>query len=256
MMHSFDGPSLMRRLVAAGAFVALTVPTVYAQQATPLPEALPMTSAPASEQQLPQLNLQASASMELSQDTVLITLSTEINADKQADASAQLNSVLAEAVRRTEGVPNIHVQTSGYSVWPVTNSKGKIQSWLARGEVILTSKDFAAASALASKLADKVGISQISFAISREALDAAESALLKDAARAFSDRAQAAALAFGHQSYQVQRLELTGGGPGMSFPRPMMTKGSMSSASGYADAPLQSGEVTVTLSVSGTIVLH
>src|SRR5690606_37392081 len=139
-------------------------------------------------------------------------------------------------------------------VWPDTDDKGKIQNWRARGEIVLESKDFAAASALASKLADKVAISQISFSLSREAREAAEKKLLSQAADAFLARAQAAAQAFGYSSYRVQQLELSGGGSAAPVPRPMaaMAKSSLASGSaGYTDAPLQAGQVTVTLAVSG-----
>src|SRR3546814_18486745 len=56
--------------------------------------------------------------------------------------------------------------------------------WRGRGEITLESKDFAAASALASKLADKTAIAQISFLLSREAREAEERKMLSQAAQA------------------------------------------------------------------------
>nr|WP_094819882.1 SIMPL domain-containing protein [Bordetella genomosp. 4] len=257
MMHSFRVPSLNRLAAACCAAFALTVaPFAHAQQ----PPAPPRAPAPAvhPDERVPELTLQASASADVQQDTVRITLAAEFDADSQTKATTQLSTVLDEAVKRTEGAKGIQVHTSGYNVWPNTDEKGKIQNWRARGEIVLESKDFAAASALASKLSDKVAISQISFSLSREAREAAEKKLLGQAADAFLARAQAAAQAFGYSSYRVQQLELSGGGSPVPVPRPMgaMAKSSLSSAAGYADAPLEAGQVTVTLSVNGTVALQ
>src|SRR5690606_2274474 len=108
--------------------------------------------------------------------------------------------------------------------------KGKTENRRARGEITLESKDFAAASALATQLSDKAAISQISCSLSREARQAAEEKLLKQAADAFRARAQAAATAFGFGAYHVKDLELSGGGSAVPAPRPMaaMAKGSQS----------------------------
>src|SRR3546814_20902751 len=106
--------------------------------------------------------------------------------------------------------------------------------WRGRGEITLESKDFAAASALASKLADKTAIAQISFLLSREAREAEERKLLRPAAQAFRDRALAAATAFGCSGYRVRNLELSRGGSHTPVPPPrqltLMAKSSRAEA--------------------------
>lgn len=258
MMHSFRVSSLNCVAAACCAVFALAAPLTYAQQPESSTAPRPVTTTEESRKQPPELSLQASAFIEVPQDLVRITLATEFDADTQSKAMTDLSAILDEAVKRTDGAKGIQVQTSGYNIWPNTDKKGKIQNWRARGEIVLESKDFAAASALASKLSDKIAISQIGFALSRGALDAAESKLLKQAADAFSNRAQAATTAFGYSSYRVLQLDLGGGGPEMSYSPPMrgMAKSSLSSASGYSDAPLEAGLVTVTLSVNGKVALH
>ena len=96
-------------------------------------------------------------------------------------------------VKRARDTKGVEVRTGNYNVWPNTGSKGKIAGWRGQGEVILESKDFEAAAALASKLSDKTAISSISFSLSRAAREAEERKLLKEAAQAFKDRALAAA---------------------------------------------------------------
>ena len=261
MMHSSRVPSLNRIAAACCALFALAAaPLAHAQPQPPAPPRPVAHVSPTEhpEERLPELTLQASASADVQQDTVRITLAAEFDAESQAKATTDLSAVLDEAVKRAQGAKGISVHTSGYNIWPNTNDKGKIQNWRARGEIVLESKDFAATSALASKLSDKVAISQISFSLSREAREAAEKKLLTQAADAFLARAQAAAKAFGYSSYRVQQLELSGGGSAVPVPRPMMAmaKGRMGGAEAFADAPLEANQVTVTLSVSGTVSLQ
>ena len=79
-------------------------------------------------------------------------------------------------VKRARDTKGVEVRTGNYNVWPNTGSKGKIAGWRGQGEVILESKDFEAAAALASKLSDKTAISSISFSLSRAAREAEERA--------------------------------------------------------------------------------
>ncbi|HYG44799.1 MAG TPA: SIMPL domain-containing protein [Bordetella sp.] len=252
-MHSHPVLSLNRIAAACCAALALAaVQPALAQQSPP--------TAPQSEDagtRAPELTLQASASSDVQQDTVRITLATELEAASQAAAGKALTTALDDAVKRAQGTKGVEVRTGGYNVWPNTNEKGKIQNWRARGEITLESKDFATASALASKLSDKTAIAQINFLLSREAREAEERKLLSQAADAFRERAVAAATAFGFSGYRVRSLELSGGGSAVPVPRPMgaqmMAKSSMAES---ADVPLEAGKVTVSISVNGTVALH
>ena len=122
-------------------------------------------------------------------------------------------------VKRARDTKGVEVRTGNYNVWPNTGSKGKIAGWRGQGEVILESKDFEAAAALASKLSDKTAISSISFSLSRCARGRGAQAAQGSGA-SLQDRALAAANAFGFSGYRLSKLELGGsGGPG---PMPRM----------------------------------
>ncbi|WP_144640743.1 SIMPL domain-containing protein [Bordetella genomosp. 13] len=204
----------------------------------------------------PRMTLQASASTEVMQDTVRISLSAEVDGPDQPTAGQRLTKALEDAVKRAKGTEGVDVRTGGFNVWPNTDNKGKVTSWRGQGEIVLQSKDFAKASALASKLSDKTAISNIGFMLSREAREAEERKLLTQAAQAFRERAVAASGAFGFSGYRIVRLDLDGAGaaqPMARAPAPMMmAKG----ADARADVPLEAGEVTVTVSVTGTISLQ
>ena len=235
--------------------------TVAALSAAPLAHAQALAPAAATEtsaSRAPELTLQAMASSEVKQDTVRISLSAEVEAPDQPAAGKKLTAMLDDVVKRARDVKGVEVRTGGYNVWPNTSSKGKIGSWRGQGEVILESKDFEAAAALASKLSDKTAISNISFLLSREAREAEERKLLKEAAQAFKDRALAAANAFGFSGYRLSKLELGGSGGPVPMPRMMgaMAKDASGGAGFSADVPLEAGDVTVSVAVNGTIVLQ
>ncbi|GFN27956.1 hypothetical protein ADE_36540 [Achromobacter denitrificans] len=246
--------SLTRLGAACAAVAALAVAQpVYAQTQAPAP------AAEASASRAPELTLQATASSEVKQDTVRISLSAEVEAPDQPTAGKKLTAALDDVVKRARDVKGVEVRTGGYNVWPNTSSKGKIASWRGQGEVILESKDFEAAAALASKLSDKTAISNIGFLLSREAREAEERKLLKEAAQAFKDRALAAANAFGFSGYRLSKLELGGSGGSGPMPMPRMMGAAMAkdASAGYSpDVPLEAGDVTVSIAVNGTIALQ
>jgi len=245
----------LTKLGAACAAVAAiaAVQPVYAQTPATAPAATESST-----NRSPEMTLQATASSEVKQDTVRISLSAEVEAPDQPAAGKKLTAALDDAIKRARDTKGVEVRTGGYNVWPNTNSKGKIGSWRGQGEIVLESKDFEAAAALASKLSDKTAISNISFSLSREAREAEERKLLKEAAQAFKDRALAAANAFRFSGYRLSKLELGGSGGPMPMPRMMGAAAMAKDASGgYSpDVPLEAGDVTVSIAVNGTIVLQ
>lgn len=202
----------------------------------------------------PQMTLQANAYEELKQDTVVITISAEVETPDQASAGKKLNALLDDLMKRAKGKPEVTARTGNYRVWPNNNGKGKVVNWHGEGSIVLESMDFAAASALAGDLGDKSAISNIAFTLSRKGREAAERRLLNQAAQAFRERALAAASAFGFSGYRIQKLEL--GGAGAMPPRPYMAMAKGAMAEARADVPLVPDMITVSVDVTGTIVLQ
>lgn len=214
-------------------------------------------AAPEAEPPGTRMTLQATASSEVVLDTVRITLAAEIQAADQATTSQQLAAALDAAAKQARGATGITMHTGNYGVWPNRDNQGKINGWHGRGEIVLESKDFAAASALASRMGDRVAIANIAFSLSNEARAAEERKLLDQVAQAFKARALDAAKAFGFSSYRMVKLDLGGSGAMEPMPRaaPMMSmaKGAMA---GAVNAPLEAGTIIVSVSVSGTIALQ
>ncbi len=204
---------------------------------------------------LPQASLNAQASAVIAQDTVTITLAAELSDPSQAKVNTNLakllDSVMQEAKAAAKDNAKIKVSSGNYRLWPFHDKNGKISNWQGRGEIFIESGDFAAASDLAGKLADRMPISDLNFSVSPAARAQQEQILLKDAAKAFQDRAQALTEAFGFSSYTIRNIDL--GGAGAQYqPAPRM----MSMAADKVSAPLEAGTEQVTLSVRGSIFLH
>lgn len=207
---------------------------------------------PAYREAWPQASLQAEAAAEIPHDTVRITLASEVSESTQAAVAAALAQVMDGVMAQAKGHQGIKVSTGNYNIWPMNDKDGKISNWRGRGEIVLQSSDFAAASELASKFSDRMPISNLAFSVSPEARAKQEEALLESAAKAFRDRAQALASAFGFAGYTIKKIDL--GGAGTRFeaaPRAMMMAKSADAA-----VPLEGGTERVTVTVRGEIFLR
>ncbi|WP_269499864.1 SIMPL domain-containing protein [Castellaniella sp. S9] len=201
----------------------------------------------------PRASLHAQASSEVAQDTVRIMLAADLRADTQTDAAEALNTRLDTVMQQAKGHEGIEVRSGGYRIWPSTGQDGKIAEWRGRAEIILTSKDFAAASQLAADLGDRMPISGISFSVSSETRAATEQKLLVQAVDAFKTRAQALTDALGFASYRYDSIDLGGSGESVPSPMPRMM---MAKAADAVAAPLEGGTETISVAVSGTIRLQ
>lgn len=200
---------------------------------------------------LPQASLQAAASSQVSQDTVTVTLSAQMNDVSGPAVNARLSEVLDTAVAAAKKQDAVKVYSGNFRVWPFTDENGKVTRWQGRAELILESKDFTAASELSASLGDQLSITNIFFSVSPERRAKAEEALLEEAALAFRKRAEALAGAFGFQTYAIKELNL--GGAGVEYtPAPRM----MATAADTASVPLEGNTETVSVSVQGTIYLQ
>ncbi len=208
-------------------------------------------------QKWPQASLQAEAVADIQQDTVRITLAAEVS-DASQTAVAQalgktLEDVMAQAKEKAKGNDKIKISSGNYRVWPMNDQDGKITNWRGRGEIIIESTDFAAASDIASSLSDRMPIADLAFSVSPKVRAQKEEALLTQAAQAFRDRAQALTDAFGYAGYDIKEIDLGGAGARYESAAPRMMA---MAADSRAKVPLEAGSETVSVSVRGTIFLR
>ena len=201
----------------------------------------------------PRATLSAQASSVVVQDTVQITLASELNAASQVEAAQALNKVLDATMKQAKGAKDVEVRSGAYRVWPTSKQDSKETEWWAHGEIVLTSMNLDAVAQLASELGDRMPIAGMSFSVSPQRRATEEKALLEQAVQAFKVRAQALTQALGFESYRYRTIEL--GGDGAQYqPMPRMMMSAM--ASDKVGAPVEAGTETVTVSVHGTISLQ
>lgn len=199
------------------------------------------------------LSLSSQASMDVPQDVVDITLFYEQEAPDAASLTATLNQRADAALRQAKGVEHVNAHSGAFTVYPSTDRDGKISAWRGRTEVILESRDFAAATKLAGRMTDSMQVGSVAFSLSPEAQRATEDKLSTQAIASFRAQAQSAAAAFGYTGYSIREVNVGRNG---SSPRPMMMMSARNmSADAKMAAPmaLEAGTSTVTVNVSGSV---
>lgn len=206
----------------------------------------------------PELTLRAQASLSVQQDTVTMTFARNLQGKSAPEVNQQLARAIDQARRLvTDGSP-VKASSGTYRVTPTFGKDGKISGWQGHAELTIVSSDFPAIAALSTKMAEQLELANVYFSLSDQARQAAEARLLDQVAGAFRDRAQLAASAFGFARYTVKRLDL--GGSGAAAPQPasamLMRAAPAPDAAPRVDVPLVPDQVSVTVSVSGTVYLH
>ena len=202
------------------------------------------------------LSLAAQASADVPQDVVDITLFYEQEAQDPASLTSVLNQRADAALRQAKGVDNVTAHSGSFTVYPSTDRDGRISAWRGRTEVVLESKDFAAASKLAGKMSDSMQVGSVTFSLSPEAQRASEQKLSTQAIASFKQQAQSSAQAFGYSGYAIREVNIGHNG---SSPRPVMMMAARSmGADAKMSAPmaLEGGTSTVTVNVSGSVQMN
>src|SRR5690606_11830809 len=167
---------------------------------------------------------------------------------------------------------DLEVRTGSYQVWserdnnrpvqPAAAGTGKADAkdnskkedtggiWVARGELLITSKDMEKASQFAADVDEDMALDGIRFSLSREARETIEKRLLAATTNAFKTRAQDAVAALEFGGYRIKSLRLGDVGQPESYQPRMMA---MSAAK--AGPAIEAGKETVTLSTEGGTIL-
>ncbi|MCC8391736.1 SIMPL domain-containing protein [Paraburkholderia sp. MMS20-SJTR3] len=218
--------------------LALAPPVARAQSVMPQPSGV--------------LSLNAQASAEVPQDVVEITLFYEQEASDPSTLTATLNQRADAAMQKARGVSGVTARSGAFSIFPSTDRDGRISAWRGRTEVVLESRDFAAASKLAAQMASIMQVGNVHFSLSPEAQRAAEQRITGDAIKSFREQAAASAQAFGFSGYSIREVNVNHSG---AMPRPvmMMSARAMGADAKMAQMPLEGGTTTVTVNVSGSV---
>ena len=200
----------------------------------------------------PYIELSAQASASVVNDLGRANAYVELQDSDPAKLAKQVNARVSEALAVTKAYPNVKVRSSGTYTYPVYGKTDRaIETWRMRSEISLESRDIASLSELVGKLQGIAAISQLNVEAAPETYKKAEDEAMVEAIRAFQARAAIAAQALGKR-YRIAYLNV-----GANNPRPYTAQRNVRSLamSSPAPAPIEVGESTVNITVSGAIEL-
>lgn len=203
------------------------------------------------------VQLASSASMDVAQDWLSVTLgTTREGADPTAvqnQLRQALESALAEAKKASKtGAMDVH--TGQFSLQPRYGRDGKISGWQGSTALVLEGKDFARIGDTAGKL-QPLTISSTSFSLSPEGRAKVEAQVQAMAIERFRAKAGDIATSFGFKAYNLREVSvnLVDGGQ-ESRPRAMMAFAKGVSAD--APIPVEAGTTAVVVQINGSVQLN
>lgn len=230
-------PRLMQTSLLAISLSAMATPAAMAHETHPT---------------FPTAELSAEASRPAPNDLVVARLYVEASGSDNAAIARQVNRSIATALETARSYTSIKTQSAGTSTWPVYGkSGGKIEAWRMRSEIQIESRDSAAISELIGTLQNTLAVSQISMQPAPETRRKAADEATVDAIRAFEQRAALISQAMGKR-YRIHRIAISESGHQMPIYAKMRAAPMMAEA---APAPLEGGDSTISVNVSGSIEL-
>ena len=206
------------------------------------------------------LSLNASASVEVTMDTLSVTLAaTREGADAsvvQSQLRLALEAALAEA-RKAARPKALEVQTGAFSLSPryanpsARSSQPSITGWVGRAELVIEGRDLPAVAQLVGRL-PTMSVARVAFGLSREAREQVEQETTRQAITRFRTQADSYARQFGFSGYQIREVQIGLQEPPVMLARaPMMRAASMPAAE--EALPVEAGKTTVSSTVSGSV---
>jgi predicted secreted protein len=205
------------------------------------------------------VNLNASASVEVTKDVLTIVFSqTREGTDAQAVQAAlrqALDSALAEA-RKVAKPGQVDVQTGNFTLHPrygAPNPKAPgqtvITGWQGSAELAVTGKDIASIAQLSGRITT-MSIARVGYSLSKEAREKVEADVTAQAIARWRAQAEQMSRQFGYGGYSVREVHVsaneTGGGP-----VPMMRVNAVAIQKDES-LPTEAGKGQVTATVNGS----
>lgn len=232
---------IVRRLVPALALVGLAL--------------LPLASGaePITKAQVTIVDLSAEANRNAPNDLARATAYFEAQDANAAELAKRVNRSIAAGLETARAYASVKAKSGNTSTWPVYGKNARtIEAWRMRSEIQFETRDMAALSELLGKLQATLTIGQITLLPAPETRKRAEDDATLDAIAAFQARAALIAKAVG-KSYRVRQMSINTGGSRPVYP--MARAAPMAMAADAAPMPVEAGDSTVTVTVTGQIEL-
>jgi predicted secreted protein len=201
------------------------------------------------------LNLQASASVEVARDWLVLSFAAHhegVDATTvQAELKRALEAALAEA-RRFARPGHIEVATGQFALWPRVGPRGVTTGWQGRAELVVQGRDLEGIGRLAGRITT-MAVAAVAQQLSREARRRVEADVVEQAVERFRVQAREIARLFDHDGYTLR--EVTVSVFDSDAPRPPMLRAEALVAPAEV-LPIEPGRATVTATVSGSVLMR
>ena len=197
--------------------------------------------------------LSASATVEVQQDLLFMTMSTTRDGTDSAVVQNQLRlaleAALAEA-KKTAQPGLMDVRTGNFSLYARYGKDGKINGWQGSTELVLEGRDFPRITAAAGKI-QTLTLGNVGFALSREQRAKVEGDAQAQAIEGFKLKASEVAKSFGFSGYTLREVSVNANDQGPVRPRVM----AMEAKAAMSDSPIpvEAGKASVQVNVSGSV---
>jgi predicted secreted protein len=200
------------------------------------------------------VNLASSASVQVAQDLLTLSLSVVREGSDAHTLQTQINAAIESAlqVARREAKPGqMEVRSGQFSLSPRYGRDGKLTGWQGSAGLILEGRDFSRITETAGRL-QTLTVASIQFGLTSEQFQAAQAKAQAQAIAKFRSNATEVAKGFGFSDYMLGEVHI-----GAETPAPMMRQRMLASASMAAEAPIaaEGGSSNVTVTVSGSVQL-
>jgi predicted secreted protein len=198
-----------------------------------------------------QISLEASASADVENDTMIVSLYAQEEGSKAATLSDNVNKKINNALAILKQHKSINVETESYSTTPVYN-KNQIISWRVKQSIRLESKDMPLMSELIGELQQQLKLNQISFDVSREKSEQETQLLIDQALAAYDKRATQISNTLKSGIYKIVNMNVSTSTSAQPY-RYKQSRAMMADSMSVAVPEIAKGNKTLTVRVNGTI---
>jgi predicted secreted protein len=202
------------------------------------------------------VTLSASATVQVPQDELTLTLSTQREGSSAPEVQNQLKTALDAALtlaRRQAQSPLMVVSTGRFGLSPRHDRNGKLVGWQGTAELILQGRDFVRISQTAAQL-QSLSVASVVFGLSTQQRQDAQAQAQSQAIAEFQKNATEVAKGFGFSSYTLGEIHINANQPGPMRPT-MMAASVRSVADESSPVPIEAGLSQVSVNVSGSVQL-
>lgn len=202
------------------------------------------------------VNFSVTASVEVTQDLLAITLQAVRDGADAAVVQGQLKAVLEAALaeaKQAAAPGRLEVRTGGFSLHPRYGRDGKINGWQGQAELLLEGKDAPRVAQTAGRLTG-MNITGVGYRVSRDLAAAHDAQVTAQAIQRYRAKAAELAQQFGFTGYALREVAVQSADNG-SEPRPLMVRAKAEMAAADAPLPVEPGKSMLSATVSGTVQL-